>query len=74
MWASPCIENGFYVKLEGEPNLCGKLSKLESVNSEGVMTDACATAMDAFMILSCHQCACNLVEEFVCAKGFAFES
>ena len=67
-WASPWIENWFYVKLEGEPDLCGKLSKLESVTSEGVMIDACAAAVDTLWILSRHQCACDLVEEFVCAK------
>ena len=56
------------MKLEGEPDLCGKLSKLESVTSEGVMTDACAATVDALRILSRHQCARDLVEEFVCAK------
>ena len=56
------------MKLEGEPDLCGKLSKLESVTSEGVMTDACAAAVDALKILSRHQCVRDLVEEFVCAK------
>ena len=56
------------MKLEGEPNLCGKLSKLESVTSEGVMTDACAAAVDALKILSHHQCVRDLVEEFICAK------
>ena len=67
-WASPWMEKWFYVKLEGEPDLCGKLSKLESVTSEGVMIDACAAAVDTLWILSRHQCACDLVEEFVCAK------
>ena len=62
------MENWFYVKLEGEPDLCGKLSKLESVTSEGVMIDACAAAVDTLWILSRHQCACDLVEEFVCVK------
>lgn len=56
------------MKLEGEPDLCRKLSKLERVTSEGDMTDACATAMDALTILSRHQCARDLVEEFICAK------
>ena len=56
------------MKLEGEPDLCGKLSKLESVTSEGVMTDACATTMDALKILSRHQCVHDLVQEFVCLK------
>jgi hypothetical protein len=54
--------------MEAKPGLCGKLSNLESVTSEGVMTDACAAAVDALRILSCHQCACDLVEEFVCVK------
>ena len=67
-WASLWMENWFYVKLEGEPDLCGKLSKLESVTSKGIVTDACAAAVDALRVLSCHQCVCNLVEEFVCAK------
>ena len=68
MWASPWMENWFYVKLEGEPNLYAKLSKLESVTSEGVMIGAYAAAVDALRILSRHQCARDLVEEFVCAK------
>ena len=53
-WASPWTENCFDMKLEGEPSLCGKLSKLESMTSEGVMTDACAAAVDALRILSRH--------------------
>ena len=56
------------MKLEGEPDLCGMLSKLESVTLEGVMTNACAAVVDAFRILSRHQCTHGLVEEFVCAK------
>ena len=48
--------------------MCGKLSKLDSVTSEGVMMDAYAAAVDALRALSRHQCACDLVEEFVCAK------
>ena len=56
------------MKLEGKPDLCGKLSKLESATSEGVMTDACAAAMDVLRILSRYQCARDLVEEFVWSK------
>ena len=67
-WASPWIENWFYVKLEGEPDLCGKLSKHESATSKGVTTKACAAVVDALRILWHHQCARDLVEEFVCAK------
>ena len=54
--------------LEGEPSLCGKLLRLDSVTTEGIMTDGCATAMDALRTLSHHQCACDLVEEFVCVN------
>ena len=56
------------MKLEYEPGLCGKLSKLESATSEGVITDACATIVGELRILSHHQCARDLVEEFVCTK------
>ena len=56
------------MKLQAKLDLCGKLSKIESVTSEGVMTDACATAVDALRIMSRHQCARDLVEEFVCVK------
>ena len=35
---------------------------------EGIMNDGCAAAMDALRTLSCHQCAHDLVEEFVCTK------
>jgi hypothetical protein len=49
-------------------SLCGKLLRLDSITSEGVMTDAWAAAVDVFRVLSRHQCACDLVEEFVCAK------
>jgi hypothetical protein len=42
--------------------------RLNSVTFEGIMTDACAAAVDALRALSCHLCACDLVEEFVCAK------
>jgi len=59
-WASPWMEKWFYVKLEGEPDLCGKLLKLENVTSEGVMTNACAATMDALRILSRHQCEARL--------------
>ena len=48
------MENWFYVKLEDEPDLCGKLSKVESVTSKGVMTNACASTIDALRILSHH--------------------
>ena len=67
-WASPWTENWFYVKMEGEPSLCGKLMRLDSVTVEGIMTDGCAAAIDALRTLSCHRCARDLVEEFVCAK------
>lgn len=56
------------MRLEGEPGLYGKLSKLDSTTSKGVMTNACAAAVDALRILSRHQCARDLGEEFVCAK------
>ena len=42
------------MKLEDEPDLCGKLSKVESVTYEGVMTDTCASTVDALRILSRH--------------------
>ena len=67
-WASPWTENWFYLRLAGEPSLCSELSKLDSVTSEGVMTDACAAAVDALRALSLQQCACDLVEEYVCAR------
>jgi hypothetical protein len=67
-WASPWIENWFYMRLEGEPRLCSKLMRLDSVTSEGIMIDACAAAIDALRALLCHLCARNLVEEFVCVK------
>ena len=54
--------------MEGEPSLCGKLMRLDSVTAEGIMNDGCAAAVDALRTLSCHQCARDLVEEFVCAK------
>lgn len=54
------------MNLEGNQSLCGKLLRLDSITSEGVMT-ACAAAVDAFRVLSCHQCARDLVE-FVSAK------
>ena len=54
--------------MEDEPSLCGKLLRLDSVTAEGIMTDGCAIAVDALRTLLHHQCARNLVEEFVCAK------
>ena len=54
--------------MEGDLGLCGKLSKLDNVIADGVMTDGFAAAIDALRILSRHQCARDLVEEFVCAK------
>ena len=38
------------------------------MTAEGIITDGCATAVDALRTLSHHQCAHDLVEEFVCAK------
>ena len=38
------------------------------MTAEGIMTNGCATAMDALRTLSHHQCVRDLVEEFVCAK------
>ena len=38
------------------------------MTTDGVMTDGYATAIDALRILSCHQCARDLVEEFVGTK------
>ena len=73
-WSSPWTENWFYLRLEGEPRLCGKLSKLNSVTSKCVMMDACAAAVDALRALSCHQCARDLVEEFVCAKALPLKA
>ena len=32
------------------------------------MTDGCVAAVDALRTLSRHQCTCDLVEKFVCAK------
>jgi hypothetical protein len=55
------------MNLEGDQSLCGKLLTLDSITFEGVMT-TCAAAVDAFRVLSRHQCARDLVEEFVCAK------
>jgi hypothetical protein len=56
------------MRLEGEPGLCGKLSRLENVTFDAIMTDGCVTAVDALRALPHHQCARNLIEEFVCAK------
>jgi hypothetical protein len=53
-WASPWTDNWFYIRMEGEPSLCGKLMRLDSVTAEGIMTDGCAAAMYAFRTLSCH--------------------
>ena len=66
-WALPWTENWFYVRLEGEPSLCGKLMRLDSMTADGVMIDGCAAAVDVLRIWH-HQCARDLVEEFVCAK------
>ena len=38
------------------------------MTAEGIMIDGCATAVDALRTLSRHQCARDLVEEFVYAK------
>ena len=38
------------------------------MTTEGIMTDGCATAVDALRTLLHHQCARDLVEESVCAK------
>ena len=54
--------------------MCGKLSKLDSVTSEGVMMDAYAAAVDALRALSRHQCARDLDEEFVCAKALPLKA
>ena len=69
-WASPWTENWFYIRMEGEPSLCGKLLRLDSVTTEGIMTDGCATAVDALRTLSHHQCVRDLVEELVCVMVF----
>lgn len=47
MWPSPWTENWFYLRLEGEPDLCVELSKIDTMTAEGLMTDGCATAVDA---------------------------
>jgi hypothetical protein len=60
--------NWFYLKLEGEAELCGDLAKIDYVSAEYMMTDGCVAAVDAFRLLSCQQCARDLVEEYVCAK------
>jgi hypothetical protein len=54
--------------MEGEASLCGKLLRLDSVTTEGIMTDGCAIVVDALRTLLRHQCARNLVLEFVCVK------
>lgn len=38
------------------------------MTAEGIMMDGCAVAIDALRTLSRHQCARDLVEEFVCAN------
>ena len=53
-WASPWTKNWFYIRMEGEPSLCGKLLRLDSVTAEGIMTDGCATGVDALRTLSRH--------------------
>lgn len=67
-WASPWTENWFYLKLGSEPNLYGKLLRLDNVTSKAIMTDGCVAIVDALRALSCHQCARDLVEEFLCTK------
>jgi hypothetical protein len=54
--------------MDGEPSLCGKLLRLDSVTMEGIMTDGCAATVDALRTLSHDQCARDLVKEFVCVK------
>ena len=61
-WASPWTKNWFYIRMEGEPSLYGKLLRLDSVTAEGIMTDGCVDAMDALRTLSRHQCARDLVD------------
>ena len=56
------------MRLESEPGLCGKLSRLDNVTSKAIMTDGCIAVVDALRALSCHQCARDLVEEFLCVK------
>lgn len=56
------------MRLEGEPSLYGKLLRLDSTISDAIKTDDCAAVVDALRALSRHQCAQDLVEEFVCAK------
>ena len=38
------------------------------MTAEGIMTDGYAATVDALRTLSRHQCAHDLVEEFVCMK------
>ena len=56
------------MRLEGEPSLCGNLLRLDNVTLDAIMTDGCVAAVDTLRVLSPHQCARYLVEEFVCAK------
>jgi hypothetical protein len=67
-WVPPWIENWFYMKLESEPSLCGKLQRLYNVASGAVMTNGCVTTVDALRARSRHHCARDLAEEFLCAK------
>jgi hypothetical protein len=55
-WASLWTENWFYLKLEGEAELCGELAKIDYVLAEYMMTDGCVAAVDAFRLLSRQQC------------------
>jgi hypothetical protein len=64
----PWTENWFYLKLEDEPGLCGGLSRIDYIAADYVVMDGCSTAVDALRVLSCQQCVCDLVVEFVCAK------
>jgi hypothetical protein len=42
------------MRLEGEPGLCGKLSRLENVTSDATMTDGCVAVVDVLRALSRH--------------------
>jgi hypothetical protein len=67
-WALMWTENWFYVRLEGKPGLCGKLMRLDSVTSKGIMTDAYATTVDTLRALLRHLCVRDLVKEFIFVK------
>jgi hypothetical protein len=56
--------------MDGKPSLCGKLLRLDSVTTEGIMIDGCAAAVDVLRTLSRDQCVRDLVKEFVCVKVF----